>query len=115
MAANLLGTVWDQNTAMSVISPLAAKLEMVVEQWLRDIFYLPAQTVACFVSGTSSANLCGLAAARYRLLKNLGWDINKQGFYGAPPLKVIAGKEAHSTVIKTTSLLGFGQQNIKYH
>ena len=41
MAAKLLGTFWDQVTAMYVLSPVSAKLEQVVEGWLRDIFGLP--------------------------------------------------------------------------
>ena len=65
LAAKHLATYWDQNTAMQVISPLAAKLEMVVEGWLRDIFGLPPEVVAGFVSDTSSANFCALAAARF--------------------------------------------------
>lgn len=114
LAAKLLGTFWDQVTAMYVNSPIAGKLESVVEQWLKSIFNLPEKTVAGFVSGTSTANLCGLAAARFRLLKNQGWDINQKGFLNAPSIRVIAGKEAHSTVIKTIALLGFGQESITF-
>ena len=112
LAAKLLGTFWDQVTAMYVNSPISAKLENVVEQWLKSIFNLPENTVAGFVSGTSTANLCGLAAARFRLLKNQGWDINQKGFLNSPSIRVIAGKETHSTIIKTIGLLGFGQNNI---
>jgi len=114
MAAKILATFWDQNTAMYVMSPLVSKLESVVEKWLQSVFNLPEQTVAGFVSGTSTANLCGLAAARYRLLQNQGWDINRKGFLNAPPIKVIAGEEVHSSVIKTISLLGFGNENIQF-
>lgn len=114
LAAKLLGTIWDQNTAMYVLSPIAAKLEAVVEGWLRDIFKLPETVVVGFVSGTSMANLCGLAAARYRLLMNQGWDVSAKGLAGAPPIRIIAGKEAHSTVIKTVGLLGFGYESIEF-
>jgi len=114
MAAKSLATFWDQNSAMYVLSPLASKLESVVEKWLRSIFNFPEETVAGFVSGTSSANLCGLAAARYRLFKNQNWEINKKGFLNAPPIRVIAGKETHSTVIKAITVLGFGQDNIEF-
>ena len=114
LAAKLLGTFWDQNTAMHVISPIAAKLENVVQDWLISIFKLPGRTVAGFVSGTSAANLSGLAAARFRLLKNQGWDINQQGFLNAPPIKIITGKEAHSTIIKTIGILGFGLDHIQF-
>jgi|TARA_B110000238_G_C15931776_1_gene355028 hypothetical protein len=37
--------------------------------------------VAGFVSGTSIATLSGLAAARFRQLQRLGWDVNQQGSY----------------------------------
>jgi len=114
LAAKLLSTFWDQNTPMYVTSPIAAQLENVVQEWLKSIFKLPLETVAGFVSGSSTANLCGLAAARFRLLQNQGWDINQKGFYHAPSIRVIAGKEAHSTVIKTIGLLGFGNDNIQF-
>ena len=114
LAAKLLGTFWDQNTAIYVLSPIAATLEKVVEKWLKSIFKLPDHTVAGFVSGTSTANLCGLAAARYRLLKNQDWDVNQKGFVHAPGVRIIASTEAHSTIIKSISLLGFGQENVEF-
>jgi glutamate/tyrosine decarboxylase-like PLP-dependent enzyme len=58
--------------------------------------------------------LCGLAAARFRLLKNQDWDINQKGFLHAPPIRIVTGREAHSTVIKTIGLLGFGHDNIEF-
>ncbi|MEQ9307520.1 MAG: aminotransferase class V-fold PLP-dependent enzyme, partial [Marinoscillum sp.] len=69
---------------------------------------------AGFVSGTSMANFCGLAAARFRLLQNQQWDVNEQGLIGAPGIRVVAGREAHSTVLKAISLLGLGKGNIEW-
>ncbi|HIJ87749.1 MAG TPA: aspartate aminotransferase family protein [Desulfuromonadales bacterium] len=114
LAAKHLATYWDQNSAMYVMSPLASKLESVVESWLKSIFHLPDTTVAGFVSGTSSANLCGLAAARNRLLRNQHWDVNSNGLFGAPNIRAVAGCQAHSTVIKAIGLLGFGQNSIEF-
>ena len=114
LAAKHLATYWDQNSAMYVMSPLASKLESVVESWLKSIFRLPDTTVAGFVSGTSSANLCGLAAARNRLLKNQHWDVNSNGLFGAPNIRIVTGRQAHSTVIKAIGLLGFGQNSIEF-
>lgn len=114
MAAKLLGTFWDQNTGLYVLSPLASKLETVVENWLKEIFNLPESTVAGFVSGTSMATLCGFVAARYRLLKNQSWDVTEKGFQNAPPIKVIASAETHSTVIKDLRLIGIGKENILF-
>ena len=114
LAAKNLATFWDQNSGMKIISPLASKLEMVVEQWLRQLFGFPENVVAGFVSGTSSANLCGLAAARYRLLEKQGWDVNEQGLFGAPPIRIVTGKHAHSSLLKAISLMGFGKNNIEW-
>ena len=114
LAARWLSDFWDQNTGLYVISPIAAKLEEVAEAWLREIFGLPEETVAGFVSGSSLAIFCGLAAARYRILQNNGWDINKQGFSGAPRVRIVAGRQAHGTVVKAIALLGFGIDNIEW-
>ena len=114
LATKWLSDFWDQNTALYVMSPIASKLEDICEGWLKQLFGLPDNTVAGFVSGTSSAILCGLAAARYRLLQNQGWDFNQQGHNGAPPIRVIAGRHTHGAVVKAIGLLGFGIDNIEW-
>jgi glutamate/tyrosine decarboxylase-like PLP-dependent enzyme len=114
LAARQLAGFWDQCTPMYVLSPVSAKLETVVETWLKDIFNLPGNTVAGFVSGTSVANFCGLAAARYRILKKQGWDINNKGLFGAPVIRIVAGNQAHATVVKAIGLLGLGKDNIEW-
>ncbi|PWH82512.1 aspartate aminotransferase family protein [Algibacter marinivivus] len=114
LAAKQLGTFWDQSPALHVLSPIGSKLEAVVEKWFIDLFNLPKQTSAGFVSGTSAANLCGLAAARYRILKKNNWDINEKGLRNAPEIRVVTGKHAHSTVLKAVSVLGLGKENIEW-
>ncbi len=114
LAAKNLATYWDQNPAMHVLSPIASTLESVVEKWLVELFSLPERTVAGFLSGTSTANFSALAAARYRILKRQGWDINEQGLYDAPKIRIVTGKQAHSTILKAISLLGFGKGNIEW-
>ncbi len=113
LSAKIMSAFWDQCPAMEVLSPLGSRLERVVEQWLKQIFSLPQSCVAGFVSGTSSAIFCGLAAARFKILKNQGWDVNDKGLFNAPKIRVVAGKHAHSTVIKAVSLLGLGKDNIE--
>jgi glutamate/tyrosine decarboxylase-like PLP-dependent enzyme len=114
LATKWLSDFWDQNTALYAMSPVASKLEEICERWLKQLFGLPDSTVAGFVSGTSSAILCGLAAARYRLLQNQGWDFNQQGHNGAPALRIIAGRHIHGAVTKAVALLGFGLDNIEW-
>ena len=114
LAARWLSDVWDQNAALSTMSPIASKLEEITESWLKDLFGLPDTVVAGFVSGTSLAIVCGLAAARYRIFKNANWDINQKGLNGAPKVRIVAGRQAHATVIKAIALLGFGIENIEW-
>jgi glutamate/tyrosine decarboxylase-like PLP-dependent enzyme len=114
LAAKNLATIWDQAPAMNVLSPIGSKLESVVEKWLIQIFNLPKDTSAGFVSGTSTANLCGLAAARYRILQRNNWDINQKGLRNSPKIRIITGRQAHSTVLKAVGILGLGQENIEW-
>lgn len=112
LAAKWLADTWDQNPALYVISPIAAQLEMVCEKWLVSLLGLPRETAAGFVSGTSTATLCGLAAGRDALLTANGWDSQAKGLMGAPELRVVIGAQAHATVYKALSLLGLGRDRI---
>lgn len=114
LAAKNLATFWDQAPAMNVLSPIGSKLETVVEKWLLDLFNLPKKSSAGFVSGTSTANLCGLAAARYRILQKNNWDINKKGLINAPKIRIVTGKQTHSTILKAIGILGLGIDNIEW-
>ncbi|MEM6377260.1 MAG: aminotransferase class V-fold PLP-dependent enzyme [Bacteroidota bacterium] len=109
-----LSDAWDQNGGLFFTSPINSKLEQVCEQWLKSLFGLPDETVAGFVSGTSMANLSALCAARYQLLKNQGWDINQDGLVGAPPIRILAHQQVHSSIKKTLAMLGFGYNNIEW-
>ena len=108
VAARVLADVWDQNTAHYVMSPIAARLEAVCERWLSELLGLPAGTAAGFVTGTTLANLSGLAAGRNELLRRQGWDVVDAGLYGAPPVPVVVGADTHATVRKSLALLGMG-------
>src|SRR5579871_4883855 len=77
LAANWLAGAWDQNAAMQVMSPVAAKLEDIVIEWMIDLFGLPSTAGAGFVTGTTLANFTGLAAARTALLKRAGWNVEE--------------------------------------
>lgn len=113
LAARWLADTWDQNTALYVMSPIVAQLERVCEQWVVDLLALPAGTAMGIVGGTSTATMCGLAAARYELLKRQGWDVNANGLFGAPSLRVVVSEQAHGTVLKALALLGLGQNRIE--
>jgi glutamate/tyrosine decarboxylase-like PLP-dependent enzyme len=111
MAANMLAGVWDQNAAR-VLSPVAASLEDVCRKWLISLLGLPPEAGVGFVTGATMANFSGLAAARFALLARDGWDVGANGLFGAPPITVIVGDEAHVSVLKALSLLGLGRERI---
>lgn len=113
-AARVLSEAWDQNAPLFRTSPAAAIVEEICEGWLRDLLGLPQETVAGFVSGSSLAIYCGIAAARWRLLTRQGWDLNAQGLNRAPRLRIVSGRHAHGTVVKAVTLLGFGTDNVEW-
>jgi glutamate/tyrosine decarboxylase-like PLP-dependent enzyme len=114
LAARYLSDFWDQNTPLYVTSPVVSKLETVVEQWLIALFDLPIDTVAGFVSGTSMAIFCGLAAARWRIYERMNYDVNAKGLINAPRIRIVTGEHAHGTVLKAIALLGLGYKNIEW-
>ncbi len=111
VAARWLADTWDQNTAHYVMSPVASRLEEVCERWLVDLLGLPEGTAAGFVTGTTVANLSGLAAGRNELLRRQGWDVAEAGLYDAPPVPVVVGASAHAAVRKGLSILGMGDRH----
>ena len=42
------------------------------------------------------ANFTALAAARHAVLARAGWNVERDGLFGAPPLTVVVGDEAHA-------------------
>lgn len=42
------------------------------------------------------------------MLRNLGWDVAKDGLTGAPRVRVIVGAEVHESVLFALSYLGLG-------
>jgi glutamate/tyrosine decarboxylase-like PLP-dependent enzyme len=113
LAASWLAGAWDQNAALDVMSPIAAKLESVCEGWLVDLLGLPEGTAAGLVSGTSVATFCGLAAARYSILSKLDWDVNAKGLRGAPRIRFVASDQSHGSVFKALALLGIGRNEVE--
>jgi glutamate/tyrosine decarboxylase-like PLP-dependent enzyme len=108
-AATWLGAAWDQNGALTVMSPVAALLNAVALRWVAELLALPTGTGGGFVSGATMANATCLAAGRDAVLARHGWDAAGQGLAGAPPVTVVVGAEAHATVRKALGLVGLGR------
>ncbi|MEQ1582060.1 MAG: pyridoxal-dependent decarboxylase [Steroidobacteraceae bacterium] len=112
LAANWLAAAWDQNAGLYAATPGVSHLESVALRWLNDLFGLPEATEGAFVTGGTMANFTALAAARHHVLQGAGWDVEAQGLFGAPPVTVVVGEEAHPTLFKSLGLLGFGRNRV---
>jgi glutamate/tyrosine decarboxylase-like PLP-dependent enzyme len=112
LAANWLAGAWDQNSAYYRATPGTAFLEQIALRWLLDILRLPPECGGAFVTGATVANLGALAAARHAVLKRAGWNVEADGLFGAPPITVVIGAEAHPSVTKALGVLGLGRSRV---
>jgi glutamate/tyrosine decarboxylase-like PLP-dependent enzyme len=112
LAANWLATAWDQNSGLHNITPATAVLEQVALRWLLDVLGLPAESAGAFVTGTTVAHFTALAAARHSVLAKAGWNVEADGLFGAPPITVVVGAEAHPTLFKALGMLGLGRKRV---
>jgi len=112
LAANWLAGAWDQNAALFTSSPIASRLEEVAQRWLVELLDLPAECGAAFVTGATMASFTCLAAARTAMLQRLGWNVEADGLFGAPPLTVVVSEETHPSVTKALGLLGLGRRRV---
>ncbi|HXT22701.1 MAG TPA: pyridoxal-dependent decarboxylase [Thermoanaerobaculia bacterium] len=112
VAANWLATAWDQNSGLHTVTPLTAELERIALGWLVDLLKLPAGTAGGFVTGATVANLTALAAGRHAVLARVGWDVEADGLFGAPPITVVVGEEVHPTLVKSLGVLGLGRSRV---
>ena len=111
LAADWLVSAWDQNAAFYVLSPAAAVIEEVTARWLLELFDLPADASVGFTTGAQGAITTGLAAARQQVLAKAGWDVERDGLIGAPPVSIFVGADAHATVFRALRLLGLGSDS----
>ena len=108
LASDWLVSAWDQNAGMSYGSPAIAAIEEIAGAWLLDILGLPAGSDVGFATGATMANFIGIAAGRGWVLEQAGWDVNANGFNGAPAVTVLAGAERHTSVELALRYAGLG-------
>jgi glutamate/tyrosine decarboxylase-like PLP-dependent enzyme len=112
LGASFLVNAWDQNAALPVMSPVSAAIYDVARRWSLDVLGLPSDSDVAFVTGATVANASCLAAARDALLDAHGWDVQRDGLFGAPPIHVVIGEKAHSTLRKSLGLIGLGRERV---
>jgi glutamate/tyrosine decarboxylase-like PLP-dependent enzyme len=112
LAADWLVSTWDGPHFGRVPSPAGAAVEDVAARWVVEALGLPRGARVGFVTGATVANLVGLAAARHRVLANVGWDVEEDGLSGAPPVRILVGDEAHVSLLKALRIVGFGSAGV---
>ncbi|MBW9115153.1 aspartate aminotransferase family protein [Rhizobium cauense] len=112
VAADFLASAWGQNAGNHTVSPSAAAVETVASRWLLELLGLPPCSSVGFVTGATVANFTCLAAARGDVLLRVGWDVDAEGLFGAPPIRILIGDDAHTTVFSALQFLGLGHDRV---
>ena len=112
VAADWLTSAWGQNCGNHHATPAAAAAEEIAAAWLLDLLGLPKSCSVGFVTGATAASFVGLAAARGEVLRRAGWDVGAKGLFGAPPIDVLIGDDAHTTIFTALQLLGLGRDRV---
>jgi glutamate/tyrosine decarboxylase-like PLP-dependent enzyme len=113
VAADWLTAAWGQNGGNIACAPAASAVEAVAAGWLLDLLRLPAEASVGLVTGATVANFVCLAAARSEVLRQVGWDAEADGLFGAPPIEVLIGADAHVTVFSALRYLGLGAARVR--
>jgi glutamate/tyrosine decarboxylase-like PLP-dependent enzyme len=108
LASDWLVSAWDQNAGLRYATPAMAAIEESAGTWLLELLGLPEGCDVGFVTGATMANFTGMAAGRWRLLADAGWDLDRDGLSGAPRIRCFVGSERHDTVDLGLRYLGLG-------
>ena len=81
--------------------------------WLAELLGLPAGVSMGMVTGAQMANFTGLAIALRELLARAGWDLESDGLWGAPRVRVLAGQGRHGTIDRALRFLGVGTATVE--
>lgn len=112
LAADWLTSVWDQNAGIYASGPAAAVCEEVAGRWIAQLLGLPENAGFAFVTGCQMAHVTCLNAARYGVLTQHGWDVNRRGLFGAPPICIVSTSERHGSVARAIRMLGLGDDSV---
>ena len=111
-AADWLVSAWDQNAQAYVMSPIASVVEDIAANWLKDVLRVPKAWSVGFVTGAQMANFTSLIVARHHVLRNVGWNVESDGLFGAPAIQVVVSEESHRTIFTALRMVGFGDDRV---
>jgi glutamate/tyrosine decarboxylase-like PLP-dependent enzyme len=113
LGADWLAAALDQNPGAWVSTPLAARLEQVSIDWLKELFGLPAAWGGVLTTGATMANFVALACARRWCAERVGVDVDDLGVAAAPPITVLGGGYTHPSDVKALGMLGVGRARVQ--
>jgi glutamate/tyrosine decarboxylase-like PLP-dependent enzyme len=114
LAADWLTSAWDQNAASNLTAPAEAVIEQVCGEWTKELLGLPRSASFALVTGCQMAHATALAAARHKLLRDRGWDVEAKGLSGAPPLRILTTENRHESILRAARILGIGTDAVIY-
>ena len=114
VASSWLTSTWDQNSGLTMLGYLNAKLEQVAQKWIIDLLELPKGTAVGYVTGATMAGFTALSSARTRNYKKLGYDLKKSGLRNAPKIRFIISEDIHATNIRALNYMGHGTDEFEF-
>ncbi len=90
-------------------SPAATELEFITTGWLRELVGLPGSFEGVINDTASSSTFYALVAAREQAYP----EARQHGLFGAPPGRIYASSEAHSSIEKGVLAAGFGRSGYR--
>jgi len=112
VAAEFLNAAWDDHPGTPLVSPFGCAVDGLVGEWILELLDLPRDASVGVVTGASMGNFVGIVAGRHAVLARAGWDVEAQGLFGAPPVNVVVGDEAHPNIFKGLRLAGLGADRV---
>lgn len=113
LAADWLTSTWDQNAALYACGPAASVIEEVAGEWIKELLDLPKESSFAFTTGCQLAHFTCLASARSAVLRKINWNINEDGLFGAPSIRVFTSSQRHASVDRAIRYLGFGNKSLQ--
>jgi glutamate/tyrosine decarboxylase-like PLP-dependent enzyme len=113
LGADWLTSAFDQVAFGWASSPMAARLEQVAIDWLRQLFDLPDEFGGVLTSGATMGNFVALAAARNWWAERHGADVEQTGLAGLPAPPILTSGYIHPSALQAIGMLGMGQGNVE--
>ncbi len=113
LGADWLASTYDQVAFGWASSPMAARLEQVAVDWLRQLFELPEEFGGVLTSGATMGNFAALAAARSWWAEQQGVDVDDFGLSSLPAPPILTSGYIHPSAVQAIGMLGMGQGSVE--